>query len=100
MPLSRLMKPYAQRSCQFTASDNNNNIKMGDGPPMQEESGSVAHMVKCTLDEKNNQRCIGIPGQMCNECTKAKAKCDKSLGWIGRRKGMKVVDTKVKAPCE
>ena len=39
-------------------------------------------------------------GCMCNECTKAKAKCNKLLGWIGRRKDMKVADTKGKAPGE
>ena len=99
MSLSRLMKPYAQCSHQFVAS-NNDDIEMGDGPPTQEESGSVPHMVECALYKKNNWCCICIPGWMCNECTKAKAKCDKSLGWIGRRKGTKVADTKGKAPGE
>ena len=37
---------------------------------------------------------------MCNEHTKAKAKCNKSLGWIGRRKDTKVADPKGKAPGE
>ena len=99
MSLSRLTKPYAQCSCQFIAS-NDDDIEMGDGPPTQEESGLVAYMVKCALCKKNNWHCISTPGWMCNECTKAKAKCDKSLGQIGRRKGMKAADTKGKAPGE
>ena len=37
---------------------------------------------------------------MCNECMKAKAKCNKSLGWIGRRKDTKVADKKGKSPGE
>ena len=49
----------------------------------QEESGLVAHMVKCALCEMNNWCCIGILGRTCNECTKAKAKCNKSLGQMG-----------------
>ena len=59
-----------------------------------------SHMTKCRLCEKNKQLCIGLPRQTCNECTKAKAKCDKLLGRIGRRKDMKVADTKGKAPGE
>ena len=94
------MDPYAQRSHQFIVSNNVDVIKMVDGPPTQEESGSIAHVVKCTLCKKNNWHCIGIPRQTCNEYMTAKAKCDKSLGWIGRRKGTKAVDTKWKAPGE
>ena len=67
---------------------------------MQDESGPSAHTTKCRLCEKNKQPCIGLPGQTCNECMKAKAKCNKLLGWIRRRKDMKAVDTKGKAPGE
>ena len=55
---------------------------------------------KCRPCEKNKWPCIGLPGRTCNERMKAKAKCDKLLGWIGRRKDTKVVDTKGKAPGE
>ena len=94
------MDPYAQRSHQFIVSNNVDVIKMVDGPPTQEESGSIAHVVKCTLCKKNNWHCVGIPGWTCNECTKAKVKCNKSLGQIRRREGTKAVDTKGKAPGE
>ena len=75
-------------------------VEVVGGPPMQDESGPSAHATKCGLCEKNKWPCIRLPGQTCNKCTKAKAKHDKSLGWIGRRKDMKVADTKGKAPGE
>ena len=81
-------------------SNNDVVVKMVGGPPVQDESGPSAHTTKCGLCEKNKQPCIGLPGCTCNKCMKAKAKCDKSLGRIGRRKDMKVVDTKGKAPGE
>ena len=75
-------------------------IEVVGGPPVQDESGPSAHTTKCGLCEKNKQPWVGLPRWMCNECMKAKAKCDKSLGQIGRRKDTKVVDTKGKAPGE
>ena len=81
-------------------SDNDVVIEMVGGPPMQDESGPSAHATKCGLCEKNKRLCIGLPGRTCKECTKAKAKCDKSLGRIGRRKDTKAADTKGKAPGE
>ena len=81
-------------------SDNNDDVEVVGGPPMQDESGPSAHATKCGLCEKNKRLCIGLPGHMCNDCTKAKAKCDKSLRRIGRRKDMKAADTKGKAPGE
>ena len=81
-------------------SDDNDNIKVVGGPPAQDESRSNAHATKCRLCEKNKWLYIGLPRQMCNEHTKAKAKCNKSLGWIGRRKDTKVADPKGKAPGE
>ena len=82
------------------ASDNNDDNEVVGGPPVQDESRPSTYSTKCRLCEKNKRLCIGLPGQMCNKCMKAKAKCDKSLGWIGRRKDTKVVDTKGKAPGE
>ena len=82
------------------ASDDNDKVEVVGSPPVQDESGPSAHATKCGLCEKNKQLCIRLPGWMCNECTKAKAKCDKSLGQIGRRKDTKVADTKGKAPGE
>ena len=82
------------------ASNDDIVIEVAGGPPVQDESGPSPHMTKCGLCEKNKQPCIGLPRCTCNECTKAKAKYDKSLGWIGRRKDMKVADTKGKAPGE
>ena len=82
------------------ASDNIDDIKVVGGPPAQDESGPSAHTTKCRLCEKNKWPCIGLPRQTCNKCMKAKAKCNKSLGWIGRRKDMKVADPKGKAPGE
>ena len=67
---------------------------------MPDESGPSAHATKCRLCKKNKQPCIRLPGRTCNECTKAKAKCNKSLGPIGRRKDTKAADTKGKAPGE
>ena len=67
---------------------------------MQDESGPSAHATKCGPCKRNKRACIGLPGRTCNECTKAKAKCDKFLGRIGRRKDTKVADTKGKAPGE
>ena len=81
-------------------SNDDDDVKVVGGPPMQDESGPSAHTTKCRLCKKNKQPCIGLPRHMCNECTKAKAKCDKSLGQIGRRKDTKVADTKEKAPGE
>ena len=73
-------------------------VEVVGGPPAQDESGPSAHMTKCRLCKKNKWPCVRLPGQTCNECMKAKAKCDKSLGWIGRRKDTKVADPKGKAP--
>ena len=81
-------------------SDDDDDIEVVGGPPAQDESGPSAHVTKCRPCERNKRACIGLPGRTCNECTKAKAKCDKSLGWIGRRKDTKVADTKGKAPGE
>ena len=81
-------------------SDNNIVVEVVGGPPVQDESGPSAHATKCRLCEKNKWPCIRLPGCTCNECTKAKAKYDKSLGQIGRRKDTKAVDTKGKAPGE
>ena len=67
---------------------------------MQDESGPSAHATKCGLCKKNKQPCIRLPGHTCNECMKAKAKCDKLLERIGRRKDTKAADTKGKAPGE
>ena len=67
---------------------------------MQDESGPSAHTTKCGPCERNKQACIGLPGRTCNKFMKAKAKCDKWLGQIGRRKDTKVADTKGKAPGE
>ena len=75
-------------------------VEVVGSPPMQDESGPSAHMTKCGLCEKNKQPCIRLSGCTCNECTKAKAKCNKSLGRIGRRKDTKAADTKGKAPGE
>ena len=82
------------------ASDDGDKVEVVGGPPMQDESRPSAHMTKCRLCEKNKQPCIGLPGQTCKECMKAKAKCNKLLGRIRRRKDMKAVDTKGKAPGE
>ena len=81
-------------------SDNDDNIEVVGGPPAQDESRPSAHTTKCGPCEKNKRPCIRLPRQTCDGCTKAKAKCDKSLGRIGRRKDTKVVDTKGKAPGE
>ena len=81
-------------------SNDDNNDEVVGGPPVQDESRPSAHTIKCRLCKKNKWLCIGLPRCICNECTKAKAKCDKLLEWIGRRKGMKVADTKGKAPGE
>ena len=70
--LSRLTNLYTQCSHQFIASNNDNDIKMVDAPPMQEESGPSTHAIKCGMCKKNNQPCIGIPRWTCNECMKAK----------------------------
>ena len=82
------------------ASDDDDDVKVVGGPPMQDESGPSTYMTRCGLCEKNKQPYIGLPGQTYNKCTKAKAKCDKSLGQIGRRKDTKVADSKGKAPGE
>ena len=81
-------------------SDNDNDNKVVGGPPVQDESGPSEHTTKCGLCEKNKWPCIGLPRHTCNKCTKAKAKCNKSLGQIGRRKDTKAADTKGKAPSE
>ena len=53
---------------------------MADVPSTQEESGCIAHAMKCGRCEKNNQPGVGVPGQMCTKCTQAKIHCDKLRG--------------------
>ena len=65
-------------------SDDNDNIEVVGGPPMQDESGPSAHTTKCRLCKKNKWLCIGLPRWMCNKCTKAKAKCNKCYGTRSR----------------
>ena len=52
-------------------------VKVVGSPHMPDESGPSAHATKCGLCKKNKQPCIRLPGHTCNECTKAKAKCNK-----------------------
>ena len=82
------------------ASNDDDDDEVVGSPPVQDESRPSAHTTKCGLCEKNRWPCIGLPRRTCNECMKAKAKCNKSLGPIGRRKDTKVADTKGKAPGE
>ena len=87
-------------SCQVVESNNEDNIKMVDEPLAEDESRPSIHATKCGLCEKNKWLCVGLPGQTCNKYTRAKAWCDKSLGWIGRRKRTKMADAKGKATGE
>lgn len=93
-----LTNPCTQHSFQVMVSNSDNNIEMVDGLPIQEESSPSTHAIKSRLCKKNNQLCISIPGQTCNQWIKAKTQCNKLMGQIGSRKEIKVADTKGKAP--